>query len=141
MSDFFKVLVSNIVLLPRGTNNIQSQIILPNLSPKRWSFHFFQLCGCRTNICRGLSSELYSTVCKISLINMKELPFLYRKALWHINNSRTFELSLKKIFRNIHQMERKTTVSQINRTSSALPRSKTKQRLHTKQNMRIEDSR
>ena len=47
----------------------------------------------------------------------------------------------KKFFRNIHQMERKTTVSQINRTSSALPRSKTKRRLHTKQNMRIEDSR
>ena len=47
----------------------------------------------------------------------------------------------KKFFRNIHQMERKTTMSQIDRTSSALPRSKTKQRLHTKQNMRIKDSR
>ena len=43
-----------------------------------------------------LQNYIYSTVCKISLINMIELPFLYRKALWHINNSRTFVLSLKK---------------------------------------------
>ena len=44
-----------------------------------------------------LQNYIYSTVCKISLINMIELPFLYRKALWHINNSTIFVLLLKKV--------------------------------------------
>ena len=41
LSDIFKVLVSNIVLFPRGAYNIQSEIILPNLSPKKGGVSIF----------------------------------------------------------------------------------------------------